>query len=152
MDAIRSVQSTSCACSRWGHIRNWTKNIFKSFALNRSITAMAAQLEWQCSVTSLLFAFAMRVSYKIENWKLTRFVIEDRRPVEHMKRRMLDGFLPTSSNVEVDGDDRRIGEEKSDNPIRLRERIQHDLLIQWQSTKGLVNNPNSLRVNMQENR
>ena len=79
-------------------------------------------------------------------------MIENRRPVEHMNRRMLDGFLPTSSNVEVDGDDRRIGEEKSDNPIRLRERIQHDLLIQWQSTKGLVNNPNSLRVNMQENR
>ena len=73
-------------------------------------------------------------------------MIENRRPVEHMNRRMLDGFLPTSSNVEMDGD-RRIGEEKSDNPIRLRERIQHDLLIQWQSTKGLVNNPNSLRVN-----
>ena len=61
-------------------------------------------------------------------------MIEDRRPVEHMKRRMLDGFLPTSSNVEMDGD-RRIGEEKSDNPILFRERIQQDLLMQWQSAK-----------------
>ena len=74
-------------------------------------------------------------------------MIENRRPVEHMNRRMLDGFLPTSSNVEVDGDDRRIGEEKSDNPILFRERIQQDLLMQWQSAKGLVYNPNSLRVN-----
>ena len=64
---------------------------------------------------------------------------------------MLDGFLPTSSNVEVDGD-RRIGEEKSDNPILFRERIQQDLLMQWQSAKGLVYNPNFLRVNMQDNR
>jgi hypothetical protein len=79
-------------------------------------------------------------------------VIEDRRPAEHMKRRMLDGFLPTSSNVELDGD-RRIGEEKSDNPILLRERIQQDLLMQWQSAKGLVYNPidYSLRVKMQDN-
>ncbi len=78
-------------------------------------------------------------------------MIEDRRPVEHMKRRVLDGFLTTLSNVELVGD-RRIGEEKSDNPILFRERIQQDLLMQWQSAKGLVYNPNFLRVNMQENR
>ncbi len=62
-------------------------------------------------------------------------MIEDRRPVEHMNRRMLDGFLPTSSNVEVDGDDRRVGE---DDPIR-RDRILQDMAI-----RRLVM-PNTLR-------